>query len=287
MLSRIPQHRSPASRQTSQNHVLVPASRSDSGLVDILKQQPAHLSGQQILQLQRVIGNQSTQRLLNQPSQSASSDTPHIQRKLEILYPPHEGEYTEANADTLLNEVVKLMRTTYNVARDAIKGAIKRNPRPLIKSEKLYRVNNIYELIDYVMDPSAAAPQEILPEQTPMTITYSKAHGDYHFTGRVTTNKTQWTISQNEALALMEAQIQEHLETMRAGSDPEEATTWYIGAQADDDIGLYKEGSDELPTDQYTIQVVVNLAENSISYHGYPDQRLVKFGVGKTKSSIQ
>jgi hypothetical protein len=58
--------------------------------------------------------------------------------------------------------------------------------------------------------------------------------------------------------------------------------------EAKGDIGRDIKGGVEggIRTKIFTIQSHVNLLENQIDYHGFPDERLRVTGAGKTKSTI-
>lgn len=123
---------------------------------------------------------------------------------------------------------------------------------------------------------------ETVEDDVVMTLEYGQSHGDYHFTGKVTKKKAQWTIDKSEALEIMEAEIIKHLETLLEGSSDNGWTPWYIGRDTGEVIGKTVKGKET----KFCIQLQVNKELGTISYHGYPDQRLLKEGVGKSKSTI-
>jgi hypothetical protein len=183
----------------------------------------------------------------------------------------YAGVYTQANMVTLLDAIGRVMDTHYSYDK------VKRGPRHFVLNKGTYRVGNITEIIDYMI--SADGPE--LPMV--MTKEYGADHGDYHFTGQVTKKKAQWTIAKEAALALMEAEIDRHLPALLAGTPDEGWQMWYISGDAGRNIGDTVAGS----VSAFTIQLQVSKEFNKISYHGYPDQRVLASGVGKTKSSIE
>ncbi|AIU67180.1 hypothetical protein ABF162_09350 [Vibrio coralliilyticus] len=139
---------------------------------------------------------------------------------------------------------------------------------------------------DWVTDQIAENIIETEEEEVSPTIVYDHEHGKLHFGGNPTEIKSKWSKNSSQAQELMEAEIKKHEKTMMKGSDDEGTTTWYIGRFHTGNVGKYKHGSGSRNTNQFTIQVVVNKKDNRIDYHGYPDERLVKEGVGKTKNTI-
>lgn len=112
------------------------------------------------------------------------------------------------------------------------------------------------------------------------TITYDSEHGDLHFIANPTDTKSAWTLDKTAATAAMEAEIRRHLSALGVNSAKNENGGWsafYITAQHGSVVGAYtgeKKKNQWPTTDHYTMQVQVNYAENKISYHGFPDERI-------------
>jgi hypothetical protein len=123
------------------------------------------------------------------------------------------------------------------------------------------------------------------------TITYGATHGDLHFIDKPTTKKSAWTLGKSAALSLMEAEIRKFLGPLGTHSDKEESSqgwsTFYVSGQHTTHVGAYKETGKRVdPTTAYfSMQVQVKYADNEISYHGYPDEKMegnAKLGCKKT-----
>jgi hypothetical protein len=119
------------------------------------------------------------------------------------------------------------------------------------------------------------------------TIEYDAEHGDLHFGANPTSNKSAWTLSQADANALCEARIREHLGALGAHSggheDSDGWSAFYITAAHGKAVGVYagdKKGNKWPSTTHYSIQLQVNYAENLISYHGFPDERIEGHALG-------
>ena len=197
-----------------------------------------------------------------------------IQRRIAITNDNYmgnyAGEYTTANMVTLLNGIGAVMTRYFPGDK------VKRGPLGLIRVQGLYTFANIGELIQYMLVQDGAAPMN-------MNLVFGDGHGDLHFNHAVTAQKAQWSISKQAAKTLMEAEINKHLTVLLAGSADAGWTPWYIGGQADDEIGDTVAGAVRM----FTIQLQVSKEGNTISYHGYPDQRLLRTGVGRSKKSLE
>jgi len=197
-----------------------------------------------------------------------------IQRRVKIAgdnyLGNYAGEYTSNNMVTLLNGIGKVIDKYYPGEK------VKRGPLDLIKAKGLYTFENIGEIITYMTTAEGSAPMV-------MTKAFDDGHGDLHFNHAVTPQKAQWSISKSAAKVLMEAEIDKHIDVLLAGSPDEGWGSWYIGGEANDNIGDTVAGAVKM----FCMQVSVSKEGNTISYHGYPDQRLLKTGVGKTKKKLE
>jgi hypothetical protein len=127
------------------------------------------------------------------------------------------------------------------------------------------------------------------PTADEMTLEYGAKHGNRHFIKAPTKNKTAWTLPKAAACDLMEAEINNHLERMIAGSALDtEWDVWYVIGDADADIGLYKIDGEREPgaTARFACQVQVSLAHKLVSYHGYPDEQAMSTGAGRSRDTV-
>jgi len=122
------------------------------------------------------------------------------------------------------------------------------------------------------------------PQASEMTWEYGAEHGDLHFGGKPTKNKTKWSLSKDTAIELMEAEIRKHLNRMVRDSSVVEGTwtNWYIAYEPDYEVGKHQSGS----TNTFSMQVQVNLEEKFISFHGYPDEQVQGRGIGTARNQI-
>ncbi|MDI1480439.1 hypothetical protein QHF84_27715 [Polyangium sp. y55x31] len=194
---------------------------------------------------------------------------PPVQAKLVITSGQGSGTYTSDNLLALLDGPLKTRINQNDLT-------VKRGPLAFVRAKGTYTIDTLQDLVDYMTDLSAPAPV------MEMVLEYGAAHGDYHFTGNVTVKKAQWTVDKETAKGLMETAINTHMATLLAGSGDEGWTAWYIGDDAGYTIGKTVAGDET----QFCIQLQVSKEHNLISYHGYPDQRLRKLGVGKTKKDL-
>jgi hypothetical protein len=115
-------------------------------------------------------------------------------------------------------------------------------------------------------------------------------HADRHFKGlKPKPNLAKWAIDTKDATknkaaatALMEASITTHMATLMAQSSLTGISLWYISDVVRGTIGKTTKGDESM----FTMQVTVNIPEGEITYHGYPDQTVVKYGLGKSKNTI-
>jgi hypothetical protein len=203
--------------------------------------------------------------------------SPRVQRAVQISVGDGAGLYPSGRLRGLADAVAVVINQDGRPA--------KRGPLRFVHAPETYTFTTLYDLAEYMLadDPIAPDPDELADAPLPeMELEYGKDHGDYHFTGKVTKKKAQWTISQARAIELMEAELRTHMRTLVTQSKAKGWESWYIGADAGETIGETVAGAESA----FCMQVQVNVGAQTISYHGYPDQRLVKTGVGKSKSSI-
>jgi len=179
------------------------------------------------------------------------------------------------------------------INRDFPKLKVKQGPLEFIRSADFYRFATLSALAQYMLGCDArgetvwnlAPPQANIPAPT---MTYDAEHGDYHYGGDPTESKTKWSISKAASNTRVENAITAHLPRLRreaklTGWDP-----WLIAVTAEVTIGRYYKkgvrGGEE--TDTFCVQLQVNWLENDISYHGFPDQRILRTGLGRTRNEI-
>jgi hypothetical protein len=232
----------------------------------------ADVMGAKALQMRKITDRVSDQALVQKKSNDGI-----VQRLIEIADGPGAGMYAGENPSTLLDRVA----TVINGDKRFAGNTVKRGPLKMYHdASNIYTFPTLVDLAGYM---TAGYEQYVKPKPLPpLTLVYGADHGDYHFTGKVTTKKAQWTVSKSKAQGLMEAAIARYSDKLRKESNPVGWTVWYIGEDAGEVIGDTVSGV----VGQFTIQFQVNLSENVVSYHGYPDQRLKKTGIGKSKSSI-
>jgi hypothetical protein len=206
------------------------------------------------------------------PRAAAAPATPVVQRSIEIQHGSGAGIYAQNRTRELLDAVAVFVNYESAIVR--------RGPLEMLRAGQLRTYRTLYELAEWMTDPGGNLPGSL-------PVTYDSAHGDYHFTGAVTEKKAQWTIQKAAAQQLMQAEINKHMTKLIRNSRSSGWEPWYIGADAGKDIGDTRLGKDVKPESRFTIQLQVNVKDNQISYHGYPDQRLLSFGAGKTKKSLE
>jgi hypothetical protein len=118
------------------------------------------------------------------------------------------------------------------------------------------------------------APRDAMVEPT---LNFDSGHGNRHFGGDPTAKKSKWSMEEGPAKTLMEAAINSHLEAIGpATAHHEDRQGWaafYLTQHRSDPVGHYRSGSNIKATSTYTIQLQVHFADNTITYHGYPDER--------------
>ena len=199
-----------------------------------------------------------------------------------------KGVYTRETPRPLLDAVAVVINRAYAGIR------VKHGPLPFIQSSDIYRFASLDALARYMLqiDPYGVPAYNLVPPQANLpapTLTFGTGHGDLHFGGDPTEKKSKWSLTKAKAIELMAAEITKHLPRMRRESQLDDWEAWYIGGQvAGGEAGrYYKKGTrGGLPTDMFTIQAQVHWLDNEISYHGFPDERLVRTGLGKSKSTI-
>lgn len=208
------------------------------------------------------------------PSSPSNAGARTIQRRIRIAgnnyMGNYAGDYTPENMVPLLNGIGKVITKFFGGE------PVKRGPLALIRAPGVYTFETIADLVTYMTTAEGAPPMI-------MTKEFGAGHGDLHFNHAVTAQKAQWSISKQAAITLMEAELDKHMAVLLAGTPEVGWKSWYIGAQADNDIGDTVAGS----VSMFCMQVQVSKETNTISYHGYPDQRLLKTGVGATKKSLE
>ncbi|MDP2315015.1 MAG: hypothetical protein Q8P41_19095 [Pseudomonadota bacterium] len=124
------------------------------------------------------------------------------------------------------------------------------------------------------VDTGVAEEEEAEPEVV-LSITYGAAHGDRHFGGAPTANKSKWSISKDGAKTLMEAEISARMADIvaAAGADRTRRIAWILVADSDDAIGDAVGTTD---ITRFQIQLQANLATGDISYHGFPDEQALR-----------
>jgi hypothetical protein len=109
---------------------------------------------------------------------------------------------------------------------------------------------------------------------------YGATHGDLHFIKTPTDKKSAWTLEKSAALSLMEAELRKHLGPLGTHSADGESdqgwTTFYVSGQHGGAVGLYKVTGERVhpSTTYFSMQVQVHYADNIVSYHGYPDEKM-------------
>ena len=136
-----------------------------------------------------------------------------------------------------------------------------------------------------VDEPAAVGPPRVGLAGT--TITYGATHGDLHFINDPTDKKSAWDLGKQAALTLMETEITSHLDALgRNSAGHENKDGWapfYITAQHSGPVGRYKgpKVKGKYPsTDHFSIQLQVNYNDNSVSYHGFPDEKIEGHALG-------
>lgn len=197
------------------------------------------------------------------------------------------GVYDKTNLAAVLDAVASVIN------RKFAGKSVKKGPLPLLHSADYYRFATLDSLALFMLEVDQYGNVCYLNMQPPANLPlprleYGADHGNYHFGGDPTAQKSKWTLPKAAALQLMEAEISKHFVRMRSESRTNGWEGWYVGGQAPGNIGMYavdgKRGG--APTTMFTIQAQVNWFENVISYHGFPDERLMRVGLGKERNSI-
>ena len=115
-------------------------------------------------------------------------------------------------------------------------------------------------------------------------------HGGLHFINKPTDKKSAWDLTKANAQTLMTTEMNKHLSKMFQGSSVTAAapwTAWYVCGVHGANVGRYKDDTREgADTKMFTIQAQINVRENVVTYHGFPDERVVKYGIGQTKATV-
>ena len=195
--------------------------------------------------------------------------------------------------NALLHEVgpgdIQKVRSAYEVALAASKAAADDVPPEQGKPTKYVATGKKAQAAAKLSAPKKEVVRIARPAAAEMTWEYGAEHGDLHFGGKPTKNKTKWSIAKEAAIELMEAEIRKHLDRMVADStDVENAwTTWYIAYEPDYEIGKYFITPREFgSTNTFSMQVQVSLTDKFISFHGYPDEQVRGRGIGTARNQI-
>jgi len=82
----------------------------------------------------------------------------------------------------------------------------------------------------------------------------------------------------------MIAAIKERLDDLKSRSSPDKVSTWYIVVDHGRPVGwVGASGREAEASSVYTMQVEVDLEDDQIGYHGYPDDRNLKEGMSDKK----
>jgi hypothetical protein len=192
------------------------------------------------------------------------------------------GIYGGAEPKAFLDAIAVVVNTKFP------KMAVKNGPLPLMQSKDHYRFASMEALARYMLQINERGDvlyHPSLPEANPAPkLTFDPVHGMYHFGGEPTVQKSKWNMAWQMAQAKMEPEIKQYLARMRESYDH---VAWYIGAQDNKAVGNFHTGvRGGKATDKFTIQAQVDWIANVVSYHGFPDEKLIKPGLGKTKTSI-
>lgn len=207
------------------------------------------------------------------------------QARLLILEGPGAGAYTSANLRQLLDAVAIVINRDYpNIG--AREGVL-----PMVHHGEIYRFQTLDAVARYILQINAFGAAIFVPPpvaNTPApTLEFGEDHGSLHFGGAPTRQKSKWSLDKPAAMVLMEAAIRAHLPRMMRESSLTEPTPWLIVGRADNSIGRYKDDTrDGSETDTYMIQAQMIISENLVSYHGFPDERVVRTGLGRTRNEI-
>ncbi len=197
------------------------------------------------------------------------------------------GVYNSTNLRTLLDTVAIVIN------RDYANIGVKKGPLPFVHSPDYYRFASLDALAQYMLEVNAdrVVQYHCVPPVANLPLpnfVFGDGHGDLHFNGDPTDDKSKWSLLKAAAKLLMEAEITKHLPRMRRESRIAGWEPWYVGGQANANIGRYyiqgQRGGGQ--TNMFTIQAQVNWLENEINYHGFPDQRLLRTGLGKARNTI-
>jgi hypothetical protein len=191
------------------------------------------------------------------------------------------GVYESTNLRALLNAVAVVLNTEHTG-----KG-VKNSPLWMVHSPDFYRFPDLAALAQYMIAHEYEAVPPMANHPAPK-LSYGALHGDLHFGGDPTAQKSKWTIGKVAAITLMETLIGTYMRRLRVESRKDGWDAWYLGGQHGAAVGNYAKGGTRggVPTDLFSVQAQVNWLENEISYHGYPDEKLKRPGAGKSKTSM-
>lgn len=197
------------------------------------------------------------------------------------------GVYDRSNLRVVLDAVAVIINGKYAGLR------VKNGPLPMLHSIDYFRFASIEALALFMLEVNQYRVPNYANLQPPANmpapaLVFGAEHGDLHFGGDPTEQKSKWSLPKPAAIQLMATEIGPHLVRMRRESRIAGWESWYVGGQAPGNIGQYYvrgvRGGES--TRMFTIQAQVNWLENEISYHGFPDERLLREGLGKTRNSI-
>jgi len=215
----------------------------------------------------------------------------------KVSYETWLAQRTEFDGRKGTNEVlhevgpgdIQKVRKAYEAALAESKAAAEDAPQGEEKATKFVATGKKAQAAAKLTAPPKAVVRIPRPAAAEMTWEYGAEHGDLHFGGKPTKNKTKWTIGKEAAIELMEAEVRKHLNRMVAGStDVQNAwTTWYIAYEPAYEVGKYfitprESGS----TNTFAMQVQVSLTDKFISFHGYPDEQVRGRGIGTARNQI-
>jgi hypothetical protein len=195
--------------------------------------------------------------------------------------------------NAVLHEVgagdIQKVRSAYEAALAEAKAAVEDAPPEQEKPTKYVATGKKAQAAAKLSAPKKDVVRIPRPAAAEMTWEYGPKHGDLHFGGKPTKNKTKWSIDKEAAIELMEAEIGKHLNRMVSDStDVENAwTTWYIAYEPDYEVGNYFITPREFgSTNTFSMQVQVSLTDRFISFHGYPDEQVRGRGIGTARNQI-
>ncbi|HLB46049.1 MAG TPA: hypothetical protein VJL59_03385, partial [Anaerolineales bacterium] len=138
---------------------------------------------------------------------------------------------------------------------------------------------------DWETIDTGTTQEEEAAEPVVLTITYGAAHGDRHFGGRPTANKSKWSITKDAAKTLMQAEITNRMQDIvdAATAARDRRIAWILIADSPNAIG---DAVGVAGITRFQIQLQANLTTGDISYHGFPDEQALHTGLGPSRNSL-